>query len=50
MSDDEEHERARERAEEAGRTAEERARAEAERLKEDALTEPMKQEVVSSSG
>ena len=50
MREDEEHERAREKAEEAARTAEEQARAEAERLKEDALTGPMKQEVVRQLG
>ena len=50
MREDEEYERAREKAEEAGRTAEERARAEAERLKQDVLTGSMKQEVVRQQG
>ena len=50
MREDEEYERAREKAEEAGRTAEERARAEAERLKQDVLTGSMKQEVVRQEG
>ena len=50
MAEDEEYERAREKAEEAGRTAEERARAEAERLKQDVLTGSMKQEVVRQQG
>ena len=50
MGEDEEYERAREKAEEAGRTAEERARAEAERLKQDVLTGSMKQEVVRQQG
>ena len=50
MREDEDHERVREKAGEAARTAEERARAEAERLKEDALTGPMKQEVVRQLG
>jgi len=48
MSNDEAHERARERAEEAGRKAEEQARAEAERLKAEALalTGPMAREAL----
>ena len=50
MREDEEYERAREKAEEAGRTAEERARAEAERLKQDVLTGSMKLEVVRQQG
>jgi hypothetical protein len=50
VGEDEEYERAREKAEEAGRTAEERARAEAERLKQDVLTGSMKQEVVGQQG
>jgi len=50
MSDEEAHERARNRAEEAGRTARERARAEAERLKVDALSGPMTKEVLGQLG
>lgn len=50
MSDDAEHERARQSAEEAGRTAQERARADAERLKAEALTGPMKEEVLRQQG
>lgn len=50
MSDDEEQERARQSAEEAGRTAEERARKDAERLKAEALTGPMKEEVLRQLG
>jgi hypothetical protein len=50
VGEDEEYERAREKAEEAGRTAEERARAEAERLKQEVLTGSMKQEVVGQQG
>jgi hypothetical protein len=50
MRDDEEHERARESAEEAGRAAEERAMKDAERLKAEALTGPMKEEVLRQSG
>jgi hypothetical protein len=50
VSDDAEHERARETAQKRARAAEERARAEAERLKADALapTGPMAQEVLGS--
>ena len=47
---DEEHERARQNAEEAAREAQERAMKDAERMKEDALTGPMKQEVVRQLG
>jgi hypothetical protein len=50
MTDDEAHERARERAEQAARTAEERAEKEAERLKAEALTGPMQQEVLKQLG
>jgi hypothetical protein len=50
VSDDEEHERARESAEEAGRTAQKRSRAEAERIKAEALTGPMKLEVLRQQG
>jgi hypothetical protein len=50
MRDDEAHERARESAEQAGRTAEERAEKEAERLKAEALTVPMQQEVLRQLG
>jgi hypothetical protein len=50
VREDEEYERAREKAEEAARTAEERARAEAERLKQDVLTGSMKLEVVRQQG
>ena len=50
MGDDEEHERARKMAEEAGRTARERAREEAERLTAEALTGPMKDEMLRQLG
>jgi ribosomal protein L16/L10AE len=50
MSDDEEHERARHNAEEAARQAKERAMKDAERLKAEALTGPMKEEVVRQLG
>ena len=52
MSNDEAHERARERAEEAERTAEERTRAQAERLKAEALapTGPMAREELGQLG
>jgi hypothetical protein len=50
VREDEEYERAREKAEEAARTAEERARAEAERLKQDVLTGSMNLEVVRQQG
>jgi len=52
VSDDVEHERARETAQERARAAEERARAEAERLKAEALapTGPMAQEVLGQQG
>jgi hypothetical protein len=52
MSDEEAHERARERAEEAKRTAQERAKADAERLEAEALalTGPMAREVLGQLG
>ena len=50
VTGDEERERARERAEEAGRTAEERARKDAERLDAEMLSGPMGQEVLRQLG
>jgi hypothetical protein len=50
MGHDDERERARERAEEAGRTAEEWARKEAERLQAEALTGPTKEEMLRQLG
>lgn len=50
MSDDEEHERARQNAEEAARQAQERAMKDAERLKAEALTGPMKEEMLRQLG
>ena len=50
MSDEEEHRRARESAEEAGRAAEELARKAAERMKAEMLTRPMSQEVLRQLG
>ena len=50
MRHGDEHERARERAKEAGRTAEERARKEVETLKEEMLTGTTGQEVIRQLG
>jgi dihydrofolate reductase len=50
MSDDEEHERVRRNAEEAARQAQERAMRDAERLKAEALTGPMKEEMLGQLG
>jgi hypothetical protein len=50
VREDEEYERAGEKAEEAAQTAEEGARAEAERLKQDVLTGSMNLEVVRQQG
>jgi hypothetical protein len=50
MSDDEEHERARQNAEEAARQAQERAMKDAERVKAEALTGPMKEEMLRQLG
>ncbi len=50
MSDDEEHERARESAEEEARSAEERAKKDAKRLEAEALTGPTGQEALRQLG
>jgi hypothetical protein len=50
MSDDEDHERARQNADETARQAQQRAMRDAERLKAEALTGPMKEEMLRQLG